>query len=245
MPSIGHFQIRNRGTIGGSIVHADPAAELPALCITLKAEFVLRSAMRQRTIGAADFFRTYLTTTIEPVEMLTEIRFPLASRWRWGFDEVAVDRGTLPWSAPWFCCPWIATSMCQVARLIMFGVGAPRCDAEGRGDVGRTTLDGPVLISSRVSWRPNWSRIGIQARRVSPRGRRGGRPQGSRDGSRQRQERRRAMTAKQTIQLTVNGRAYERTVEVRLTWSTFCATSWIRHALSAANMACAARARSF
>ena len=53
MPSLGHFQIRNRGTIGGSIVHADPAAELPALCLALEAEFVLRSAVQQRTIRAA------------------------------------------------------------------------------------------------------------------------------------------------------------------------------------------------
>ena len=60
MPSIGHFQIRNRGTIGGSIVHADPAAELPALCVALEAELTLRSATHQRTICAADFFRTYL-----------------------------------------------------------------------------------------------------------------------------------------------------------------------------------------
>ena len=80
MPSLGHFQIRNRGTIGGSIVHADPAAELPALCIALEAEFVLRSAMRQRTISAADFFHTYLTTAIEPVEMLVgDPLSPLAS----------------------------------------------------------------------------------------------------------------------------------------------------------------------
>ena len=64
MPSLGHFQIRNRGTIGGSIVHADPAAELPALCLALEAEFVLRSAGGQRTINAEDFFRTDLDGAI-------------------------------------------------------------------------------------------------------------------------------------------------------------------------------------
>src|ERR671924_161954 len=72
MPYIGHFQIRNRGTVGGSVVHADPAAELPALSRVLEAEFVLQSATRQRVMKAEEFFLTYLTTAIEPVELLTE-----------------------------------------------------------------------------------------------------------------------------------------------------------------------------
>ena len=86
MPSIGHFQIRNRGTVGGSISHADPAAELPAICFALGGEFVLSSASNQRTLKAEDFFISALTTAIEPGEILTDVRLPALSQdWTWGF----------------------------------------------------------------------------------------------------------------------------------------------------------------
>ena len=124
MPSIGHFQIRNRGTIGGSIVHADPAAELPALCMALEAEFVLHSAMHQRTIGAADFFRTYLTTAIEPVELLTEIRFPpWQAQWRWGFHEVCRREGDFALVGAVAVLHMDSDEICQAASLTMFGIG--------------------------------------------------------------------------------------------------------------------------
>jgi CO/xanthine dehydrogenase FAD-binding subunit len=78
MPQIGHAQIRNRGTIGGSLAHADPAAELPAVVAALDGELVVRSARRQRVLKAADFFVGYLTTAVEPAELLVEIRLPPA-----------------------------------------------------------------------------------------------------------------------------------------------------------------------
>jgi CO/xanthine dehydrogenase FAD-binding subunit len=124
MPSIGHFQIRNRGTIGGSIVHADPAAELPAVCLALEAEFVLRSAVRQRTINAADFFLTYLTTAIEPIEMLVDIRFPpWKPQWRWGFQEVCRREGDFALVGAVAVLQMDDDAICQAARLTMFGVG--------------------------------------------------------------------------------------------------------------------------
>lgn len=73
---IGHFQIRNRGTIGGSLAHSDPAAELPAVMTALDAEFVITSASGTRTATAPEFFVTYLTTALEPTDLLTEIRVP-------------------------------------------------------------------------------------------------------------------------------------------------------------------------
>ncbi|HXH13616.1 MAG TPA: FAD binding domain-containing protein [Alphaproteobacteria bacterium] len=98
MPFIGHFQIRNRGTMGGSIVHADPAAELPAVCLALDGEFVLQSAAQQRVLPAADFFRTYLTTALEPTELLTEIRLPpWPPRHAGVFKRSAGGRGILRW----------------------------------------------------------------------------------------------------------------------------------------------------
>jgi len=85
---IGHLAIRNRGTIGGSLVHADPAAEWPLVAVTLDAQLILRSEKNSRTFAARDFFLGPLTTAIGPDEMLCEIRFPVAGRTLWGFQEL-------------------------------------------------------------------------------------------------------------------------------------------------------------
>jgi carbon-monoxide dehydrogenase medium subunit len=80
VPFIGHAAIRTRGTIGGSLAHADPAAELPAISLALDATFVATSAARgEREIAADDFFAGYFTTALEPDEVLTSIRFPNAA----------------------------------------------------------------------------------------------------------------------------------------------------------------------
>ena len=78
MPLIGHVAIRSRGTIGGSIAHADPAAELPAVALALDATFTARSKARgERTIAASDFFDGYFTTALEPDEVLCAVSFPV------------------------------------------------------------------------------------------------------------------------------------------------------------------------
>lgn len=77
---IGHRTIRNRGTIGGSICHADPSAELPALAMALSAEMVATSVTGSRFIPAADFNHGYLSTDLDATELLTEIRWPLPSQ---------------------------------------------------------------------------------------------------------------------------------------------------------------------
>jgi aerobic carbon-monoxide dehydrogenase medium subunit len=78
LPLIGHEAIRSRGTIGGSLAHADPAAELPAVALALDAEFVVRSRAGERVIPAAEWFEGYLTTSRRPDELLVEVRFPTA-----------------------------------------------------------------------------------------------------------------------------------------------------------------------
>ncbi len=75
---IGHLAIRNRGTIGGSLAHADPAAEWPLVAAALDAQVTLRSAKRARALRARDFFVGPLTTVIDPTEMLTDVTFPAA-----------------------------------------------------------------------------------------------------------------------------------------------------------------------
>ena len=75
-PLIGHFQIRNRGTVGGSIAHADPAAEYPAVALALDAEMEAMSVRGRRTIAASDFFQGFWTTALAPDELLVGVRFP-------------------------------------------------------------------------------------------------------------------------------------------------------------------------
>ena len=85
---IGHMQIRNRGTIVGSIAHADPAAELPALLACLNGEAVAQSIHGERVMKAEEFFTGYLSTALNPGEMLTEVRFPwIAPQSGWAFME--------------------------------------------------------------------------------------------------------------------------------------------------------------
>jgi aerobic carbon-monoxide dehydrogenase medium subunit len=94
LPLIGHEAIRSRGTIGGSLVHADPAAELPAVALALAAEFVVRSQSGERVIPAGEWFEGYLTTSRRPDELLTEVRFPAAARGTGvSFQEVARRHG--------------------------------------------------------------------------------------------------------------------------------------------------------
>jgi carbon-monoxide dehydrogenase medium subunit len=75
-PLIGHFQIRNRGTVGGSIAHADPAAEYPAVALALDAEMEVASPAGRRQIPAGEFFDSFWTTAMEADELLVAIRFP-------------------------------------------------------------------------------------------------------------------------------------------------------------------------
>jgi carbon-monoxide dehydrogenase medium subunit len=94
LPLIGHEAIRSRGTIGGSMAHADPAAELPAVALALGAELVVRGPSGERVVPAAEWFEGYLTTSRRPDELLTQVRFPAAGRGTGiSFQEVARRHG--------------------------------------------------------------------------------------------------------------------------------------------------------
>ena len=93
-PHISHFQIRNRGTVCGSIAHADPSAELPLVLTALGGEVVLRSARGARTLAAEDFFQGLLTTARNADELIEEVRFPLHRAGQgYGFAEMAQRHG--------------------------------------------------------------------------------------------------------------------------------------------------------
>lgn len=91
---VAHYQIRNRGTVGGSLAHADPAAELPGIVITCDAKIVAIGKSGARTIDAANFFQGPLITALKPDEIISEIRFPAwPAKRRFGFEEFARRRG--------------------------------------------------------------------------------------------------------------------------------------------------------
>src|SRR5882724_3672754 len=94
MPHIGHRAVRNRGTVCGSLAHADPAAELPAVTLAVDAELVVRSTSGERAIAAADFYLGYLTSALHETELLTAVRFPpWPLRTGWSVQEVSRRHG--------------------------------------------------------------------------------------------------------------------------------------------------------
>ena len=122
LPLIGHEAIRSRGTVGGSLAHADPAAELPAVARALDAELVVRSQSGERVIPAAEWFEGYLTTARRPDEILVEVRFPVAEPGTGvAFQEIARRHGD-------FAMVGLATSLTLTdgtisdARLAFSGV---------------------------------------------------------------------------------------------------------------------------
>jgi 2-furoyl-CoA dehydrogenase FAD binding subunit len=93
-PHISHFQIRNRGTVCGSIAHADPSAELPLVLAALGGDVMLRSKKKHRTLAAQDFFQGMLMTAREPDELVEAVRFPLRKPGeRYAFTEFSARHG--------------------------------------------------------------------------------------------------------------------------------------------------------
>lgn len=120
---IGHPQTRNRGTVGGSIVHADPTAELTAIARALDAEMVIRSKEGERTDSAEEFFVSVMTTNLEPEEMLVEVRFPvLSSETGWAFEEFVLRHGDFAVVGVTTVVTLDSNEVCTDARLAAIGV---------------------------------------------------------------------------------------------------------------------------
>jgi len=120
---IGHPPIRNRGTAGGSIAHADPAAEWPALLLALDGEVDAMGPGGRRTIAAADLFRTYFTTALAPDEILTEVRLPLpAGAVGSAFVEVAQRHGDFAVAGAGALMIVADDGSVADARLVLIGV---------------------------------------------------------------------------------------------------------------------------
>ena len=131
MPSIAHPQIRNRGTMGGSIAHADPSAELPAVMLALEARFRAQSSTGERSIPAGEFFKGMLETALAPGELLVEIAVPhLAARSGTAFLEMARRHGDYALVGVAATVTLDPRGRCKTARLGLLSVG-----------------DGPVLAT--------------------------------------------------------------------------------------------------
>jgi carbon-monoxide dehydrogenase medium subunit len=131
MPSIAHPQIRNRGTVGGSVAHADPSAELPAVILALEAQLKARSAAGERSIPAAEFFKGMLETALGPDELLVEIALPpLPERSGTSFLEMARRHGDYALVGVAAVVTLDPRGRCKAVRLSLLSVG-----------------DGPVLAT--------------------------------------------------------------------------------------------------
>jgi carbon-monoxide dehydrogenase medium subunit len=133
--AVGHVAIRTRGTVGGSVAHADPASELPALLLALDGEVTARSARGERTIAAGDLFVAPLTTSLAEGELLTEVRFRLPGPGTgWGFAEVTRRHGDFALVGAVSLLALGAAGRVTTARLAFFGVGGtPRRGAAAEG----------------------------------------------------------------------------------------------------------------
>ena len=120
---VGHAAIRNRGTVAGSVVHADPAAELPALLVALDGVAIARSSRGERAIAAADLFQGPLTTSVGADELITETRFTLpAADDGWGFHEVARRHGDFALAGA-VAVLGVGGGRIERVRLAVFGAG--------------------------------------------------------------------------------------------------------------------------
>jgi len=124
LPHIGHVAIRNRGTIGGSIAHADASAELPAVALVTEADLIVRGPAGERVVPAEGFFRGHFTTTLADDECLVEVRLPTADPGAgWSFQEVARRHGDFALVGAAAMVALGDDGAVAQARICLFGVG--------------------------------------------------------------------------------------------------------------------------
>jgi 2-furoyl-CoA dehydrogenase FAD binding subunit len=130
LPNVGHFQTRNKGTVCGSIAHADPSSEIPLSLAVLEGEVVLRSARVTRVLAAADFQQDMLSTACEPDELIIAVRFPVARTRGAAFREISRRHGDFAIIA--------VAAMMDGPATVRLGVGG----MAGKPQVRRVPADG-------------------------------------------------------------------------------------------------------
>jgi CO/xanthine dehydrogenase FAD-binding subunit len=146
MTHVAHLAIRNRGTIGGSLAHADPAAELPMMALLLDAELHIASAAGERKVDARDFFLGALTVDLAAGEIITGVVLPkLPPRTGWGFEEVARRHGDFALAAV-AATLTVSGSTIEQARIALTGVGPKALRAhEAEGLLIGQALEGGLI----------------------------------------------------------------------------------------------------
>ncbi len=154
---IGHPQIRNRGTVCGSLAHNDPQAELPAVAVAMDATLRVRSVRGERRIAAADMFLGPFTTALEPDELVTAVEVP-AQPAGWGFQEFAVRSGDFALAGVAVRLDRAPGGVAADPRVVLFGVAGQPVRAalvEGALDgAGPTALDEALLEQFAASLDP-------------------------------------------------------------------------------------------
>jgi aerobic carbon-monoxide dehydrogenase medium subunit len=154
MPHIAHPQIRNRGTIGGSLAHADPAAELPAVMVALNAEFEAQSAAGKRWIQSSDFFYGLFTTALEPDEMLVSvlIKPPVAKSVGTAFEEFARRHGDYALAGAAAVVGLDTLGAVEECRLVLFSIGDMPIISSGAYDtlVGQVPDDEAIRAAAEA-----------------------------------------------------------------------------------------------
>jgi CO/xanthine dehydrogenase FAD-binding subunit len=148
MPWVAHPQIRNRGTLGGSLAHADPAAELPAVMLALDAVFSLRGPDGTRRIPAREFYTGLFSTALEPGELLVDIDLPIASRAeRAAFEEVSRRHGDFALAGVAVLVRRAPDGNVEHAAISLLSVG----DGPTLSDVGAAALSGRPLSDDSIA----------------------------------------------------------------------------------------------
>jgi 2-furoyl-CoA dehydrogenase FAD binding subunit len=140
LPFVGHFQTRNKGTVCGSIAHADPSSEIPLSLAVLQGEVVLRSRRGTRVLAATDFQRDMLTTAREADELITAVRFPMQASRRVAFREVARRHGDFAIVA--------VAAVAEDGDNVRLGVGG----MAGRPTVRRIAANGVTDAINDLAW---------------------------------------------------------------------------------------------
>ena len=147
---VGHLPIRSRGTIGGSIAHADPSAEYPAVLTALGGTVIARGPRGERELASTELFETYLTTTLGPDELLTEVRLPVMPAGAgWAFEEFARRHGD-------FAIVGVAAAVWResgrwTARLATAGVGPVPVRLDGAAEIIARDGVGEAVVTAAAA----------------------------------------------------------------------------------------------
>jgi carbon-monoxide dehydrogenase medium subunit len=145
--TIADQQVRNRGTIGGSLAHGHPASDLPAVVLAADGEVTAQGPSGQRTIAVGELFRDYLTTALEPAEVLTEVRIPVLDGWGFGYQKF--NRRSEDWAMVGVCAlvRKAGDGSCEDVRIGLTNMGSTPL----RASAAEEALRGQPLDDARIA----------------------------------------------------------------------------------------------